>query len=283
MERFILKNGLSVPLVASRSNGLVVDAAKLTERKYREISGAFLLEGEKLFEEAVLWGEPVSVFVSSDHAERLSEKTLGYLSDPRLRDRVFALSASAFSKISTEKAPQGVIAAARIPDFYRSGENGARELLAGDLRSLVLDGVRDPGNVGGILRSAAAFGFDGAILIDSADPFGDRAVRASMGAVFRMRTVAVRSAGFLRDAIGSSGRRLVASALSENSETLGEFLPSRRDVPVIGNEGHGISGETAEIADVTLRIPMAAGCESLNAGAAAAVVLWEYFKQSRKE
>ncbi len=52
---------------------------------------------------------------------------------------------------------------------------------------------------------------------------------------------------------------------------------------MIGNEGHGISGETAEIADVTLRIPMAAGCESLNAGAAAAVVLWEYFKQSRKE
>ena len=269
-------NGIEMRYISSRSNDEVVSASKLSMKKYREEAGLFLCEGEKLFEESVLWGEPSAVFVSEDSLSRLSEKTEGYLSDPRLSGRVFALSRPAFEKISTEKSPQGVIAAVRIPE--RRDIHGAVRGLKEDERALVLDGVRDPGNVGGILRTAAAFGFESAILIDCADPFGDRAVRASMGAIFRIRVAETGDAGEAAELLASSGRRLVATALTDDSETLGSFGFSDGDVVVIGNEGHGISDKMLSVCSVSLKIPMAAGCESLNAGSAAAVVLWEYGK-----
>ena len=126
--------------------------------------------------------------------------------------------------------------------------------------------------------AAAAFGFASAILVDCADPFGDRAVRASMGAIFRIRVAETCDAGEAAELLASSGRRLVAAALTDDSATLGSFETSDGDVVVIGNEGHGISEKMLSVCSVTLRIPMAAGCESLNAGSAAAVILWEYGK-----
>ncbi|MBQ6263358.1 MAG: RNA methyltransferase [Clostridia bacterium] len=274
-----LKNGAELRYISSRSNAEVVSASKLTMKKYREEQGLFLCEGEKLFEEAVLYGDPYAVFVSEDSVDRLSDKTAGYLSDPRFSDRVFLLSRPAFEKITTERSPQGVIASVRIPE-----RRGVRDAVSG-LRSgesaIILDGVRDPGNVGGILRTAAAFGFGSAVLIDCADPFGDRAVRASMGAVFRIRITETESAVEAAEQLASSGRRLVAAALTDDSETLGSFEPSDDDVVVIGNEGHGISKKMLSVCSVTLKIPMAEGCESLNAGSAAAVILWEYRKNRR--
>ena len=269
-------NGIEMRYISSRSNDEVVSASKLTMKKYREETGLFLCEGEKLFEEAVLWGEPFAIFVSEDSLDRLSEKTTGYLSDPRFSDRVFALSRPAFEKISTEKSPQGVIASVRIPERRDIG-NAVSGLKNGE-HALVLDGVRDPGNVGGILRTAAAFGFGSAILVDCADPFGDRAVRASMGAIFRIRIAEIGDVGEAAEMLASSGRRLVAAALTDDSESLGSFSLSEDDVVVIGNEGHGISEKMLSVCSVTLKIPMAAGCESLNAGSAAAVILWEYGK-----
>ncbi|MBR3639935.1 MAG: hypothetical protein IKN50_04950, partial [Clostridia bacterium] len=184
MNSITLTNGTELRYISSRSNAEVVSASKLTMKKYREETGLFLCEGEKLFEEAVLRGEPSAVFVSEESVGRLSDKTTGYLSDPRFAERVYALSRPAFEKISTEKSPQGVIAAVRIPE--RRDILGAVRGLKDGESALVLDGVRDPGNVGGILRTAAAFGFESAVLIDCADPFGGRAVRASMGAVFKV-------------------------------------------------------------------------------------------------
>ena len=135
--------------------------------------------------------------------------------------------------------------------------------------------------MGGILRTAAAFGFGSAILVDCADPFGDRAVRASMGAIFRIRITETGDPGEAAEQLARSGRRLVAAALTDDSETLGSFVTSEDDVVVIGNEGHGISDKMLRACTVTLKVPMEAGCESLNAGSAAAVILWEYRKNRK--
>ena len=275
-DSVLLKNGAELRRISSRSNDEVVRASKLSMKKYREQEGQFLLEGEKLLEEAVLYGEPRAVYVCEDSINRLSEKTAEYLSDPRLAGRAYALSRPAFEKISTEKSPQGVITSALIPQG-RDRRAVASALASGE-RTLVLDGVRDPGNVGGIIRTAAAFGFGSVILADCADPYGDRSVRASMGAIFRIRTESYDDSGSAAELLSSSGRRLVAAALSDDSETLGTFVPAGDDIVVIGNEGHGISEKMLSVCSVTLRIPMAAGCESLNAGSAAAVILWEYYK-----
>ena len=278
MEKIKLKNGAEIPVISSRSNDEVISASKLSMKKYRERDGVFLLEGEKLFEEAVLYGEPRAVYVSLDSADRLSEKTLGYLRDPRLEGRVFALSLPAFEKITTEKSPQGVICSASVPGLCEDPRKALEDALEPGKRTLVLDGVRDPGNAGGILRTAAAFGCGSAILVNCADPFGDRAVRASMGAIFRIRTISIDTPDDLAGVIRRTKRRLVASALSADAGTLGSFETFSDDVVVIGNEGHGISDDMLSLCSATLRIPMVSGCESLNAASAAAVILWEYFK-----
>ncbi|MBR6915457.1 MAG: RNA methyltransferase, partial [Clostridia bacterium] len=100
----------------------------------------------------------------------------------------------------------------------------------------------------------------------------------SMGAVFRTHAELYEDVESASQLFASSKRRLVAAALTDDSETLGSFSAADDDIVVIGNEGHGISDEMLDLCTVTLRIPMAAGCESLNAGSAAAVILWEYFK-----
>ena len=278
MDRFLLKSGVSLPVIVSRSNGEVVAASKLGMKKFRDETRSFLCEGEKLFEEAVLYGSPERVFLCEDRLASLSGKTEEYLNRPDISERAVVLSRPAFEKISTEKSPQGIVCTVGYPDLFDDADGCAERALSERGRAVILDGVRDPGNLGGILRSAAAFGLRSAVLLSCADPFGDRAVRASMGAVFRIRIAATQKIGELRRALSASGRRAVAAALAENAETLGEAKLFSDDVPVIGNEGHGISGEMLGLCSAAVRIPMAENSESLNAGAAAAVILWEYSK-----
>jgi TrmH family RNA methyltransferase len=157
----------------------------------------------------------------------------------------------------------------RVPDA--GPVEGDRLLLAEDLQ--------DPGNVGTLIRTANAFGFDGVILAGAcADPFGPKAVRASMGAVFRRR-VWTMSSGEAILALKEKGVPLVAAALRADAETLGKWEFPQRLALAIGNEGHGLSAEMLEAADRVVRIPMEPGAESLNAGAAAAVLLWEVYRR----
>ncbi len=278
MERFKLRDGASFPFISSRSNDEVVSCSKLSDKKYRDEARVFLCEGEKLFFEAILFGSPRKIFFCADRADALSERTLELLTDPSISGRVVALSTPAFEKISTEKAPQGVICAVDIPERYAEGGDAVKRALSGCRPTVVLDGVRDPGNVGGILRSAAAFGFSSAVLVSCADPFSPRATRASMGAIFKTEIAAIGSPEEITEEMIPDGRRLVAADLRPDSIKLqsGCFAPG--DVPVIGNEGHGISDRMRALCGASVMIPMAEGTESLNAGAAAAVLMWEYSK-----
>ena len=145
--------------------------------------------------------------------------------------------------------------------------------LAGG-RYLLLDGVQDPGNVGTIWRTADAFGADGLILCGGcADPWNPKTVRATMGAVFRLpvyecplETAAER--------LSAAGLPLYAAALRDDTVDVRE-IPLGSCAVAIGSEGRGVSQEALELCSRTLRIPMAETCESLNAAAAAAVLLWE--------
>ena len=138
----------------------------------------------------------------------------------------------------------------------------------------MLDGLQDPGNVGTIWRTADALGADGLILVNHcADPFSPKTVRATMGACFRL-PVYEAEAQALPGLLERSGLPLYAAALGEDSVTVGEARLSRCAV-VIGSEGRGVSPELLRLSEKTVKIPMRERCESLNAAAAAAVILWE--------
>ena len=260
--------------ITSRANPKVAALAKLPERKYREATGLFLAEGIKLTAEALASGiRPETVlfsetFAADDTAAALAEKTAACGAP------VTVLSDSAFEKISTEKSPEGVIAV--LPtggELCRT--DGFPEWQAGR-RLLMLDGIRDPGNLGTVLRSAEALGMGGVILSDCADLYSPKTVRASMGALFRLPVYLTADAISTVCAMRALGRRVYAAALGEHTLTLGAFETKESDCALIGNEGHGLSREMIAACDAALRIPMEGKTESLNAAAAAVCILWEY-------
>jgi TrmH family RNA methyltransferase len=144
---------------------------------------------------------------------------------------------------------------------------------------VLLESVRDPSNVGAIIRSAAAIGIDRLILsADCADIYHPRAVRGSMGTVFNQPIDRVSNLAATVKELRESGRRVFAAALDERALSLGEFEIRAGDAVVIGNEGHGLSGEVIAACSGSVIIPMSERAESFNAAVAASILMWEFAK-----
>ena len=144
---------------------------------------------------------------------------------------------------------------------------------------LMLESVRDVGNMGTILRSAKAFGIDALIISsDCADLYNPKTIRAAMGALFTQRVVVVDDIANTVLSLRESGARVFAAALDRNAKKLGSFPLQKGDVILIGNEGHGLSNEAIAACDECVYIPMENGSESLNASIAASVCMWELYK-----
>ena len=244
--------------ITSRKNPLITHIRKLsTDRSYRRECGEFLGDGVKLLEEAVRWNAPLTAVVVTE-GTALPQLPQGV--------RVVEVPEDVMQSISPMKAPQGALFLCRIPVQDEVKLTGSRYL--------VLDGLQDPGNVGTIWRTADALGADGLLLVNGcADPWNHKTVRATMGACFRLPAYEVKESD-LSKILAENHIPLYATALREDTVDLREGDLSRCAV-VIGSEGKGVSDALLELSDKTMKIPMRSRCESLNAAAAAAVVLWE--------
>ncbi len=241
--------------VTSRKNPGILHVRRLgSDREYRRESGEFVCCGEKLLREALEHGAEIrAVFREPGTAEGMCPAGVPEHVVP---EDVLA-SASPF------RTSPGVLFTCAIP------AEGEKTLSGGEV---ILETVQDPGNVGTVLRTANAFGVPAVVLTgDCADVYNPKAVRASMGAVFR-ETVVAMTLEELREASGSV--RILGAALGEGCEDVRRADLSGAAV-AIGSEGRGLSAELLEICAGRIRIPMRPECESLNAAAAAAVVLWE--------
>ena len=145
--------------------------------------------------------------------------------------------------------------------------------------AIVLESVQDPGNVGTVIRTANAFGVDAVILTGvCADLYNPKTVRATMGAIFRQRVLELPLAE-LRAALDENGLPLYGAALSETARDFRE-IPLDKAAVAVGSEGNGLSTELLAICDGQLIIPMRPDSESLNAGVAASVIMWEMSRGS---
>jgi len=146
-------------------------------------------------------------------------------------------------------------------------------------RSIALCSVRDPGNLGAVIRSAVAFGVEEIILSgDCADIYNPKTVRGAMGSLFRVN---VRIVGDMKEyirAMQANGRRVYSAELSESAVPLSDLGLDRWDSVIIGNEGHGIPAEISAMTDASVYIPISSRTESLNASVAAAIFMWEQSK-----
>ena len=273
--------------ITSRQNPLVKELCALTEKKHRERLGRFRFDGLKLCEEAIRAKLRLETVVVKESAlARADEWLFSRLGNAPVGEwRTVVVSDGVFEKISEEKSPDGVICVAKALDKIHKMTtiNNIPENLSAfsadgkDARVLFLHELRDPGNVGTILRTAAAFGVDCVLLSrDSAEICNPRTLRAAMGAAFRLPTLRIdgETADAVR-ALRAIGRRVYATALDETAEELGSFALRATDCFVIGNEGHGLPAEVISACTNSVYIPMEAGNESLNAAMAAGILMWE--------
>jgi len=229
-----------------------------SSRSARREQGLFLGDGLKLLEEALRWEAPLTTVVVTE----------GTALPPVPESvRLVEVPGDVMASISPMESPQGALFLCRMPDITPPDRWEGK-------RCLVLDGLQDPGNVGTIWRTADALGADGLLLVNGcADPWNPKTVRATMGACFRL-PVYETTVSTLPQLLEKAGLPLYATALREDTVDIKTADLSRSAV-VIGSEGKGISRELLELSQKTLKIPMRERCESLNAAAAAAIVLWE--------
>lgn len=143
-------------------------------------------------------------------------------------------------------------------------------------RALSLYSLRDPGNLGAVIRSAVAFGVQHIVLsADSADIYNPKTVRAAMGTMFGVKITTVSDFASFIEAAKANGRSVYAAELTDGAKSVKEIGLSGDDIFIIGNEGHGIPREISSLCTSSVYIPISEGAESLNASVAAAVFMWE--------
>jgi RNA methyltransferase, TrmH family len=253
--------------------------------------GAIGVEGVRLVEEALTSGGRVEAVLFSDNAERHRERLAPMIGRMEYRFPVLQTTERLFEGIADTEHPQGV-AALVVPRKW-----ALEDLLAGsdagEALILVLAGVQDPGNVGTILRTAAAFGATGVVTAATgqsatASPFAPKAMRASAGAALHLPIVSGMALGILLTQLKLRGIVTLASAAEEQAGALAPWEVDWRQpiALLVGNEGAGLPEAVVKGADERVHIPMAtlrhgSRVESLNVAAAAAVVLYEAYRQRR--
>ncbi len=247
---------MTVEYITSAQNALIRHMRKLqSSRSYRRECGEFICEGWKLLEEAMKWLPRIKtvIYTKGQACPAMPSHT-----------RVVEVPESLLQGLSSQKSPQGVIFTCDMPS------DRVAELRPG---MLLLDGIQDPGNLGTILRTADAFNIPVLLTNGCADPYSDKTIRASMGAVFRTVPCSIPMEELLLRC-EEQGIGLAATALTDRAVDL-RALDLKNYITVIGSEGQGICSRLLEASRQQVIIPMESRCESLNAAIAAAIVMWQ--------
>jgi len=240
--------------IESPHNQTVKLYSKLGAKKHRRELSLYAAEGEKLVLDAVRAGADVRAVLFKGSAKERFENILGAASC-----EVFALSDSAYEKLSFDASPQGIMAVLGIPENAPSPPVGS---------ALILDRISDPGNLGTVLRSAHAFGYLDVYLVGCTDPYAPRAVRAAMSALLHVR---LHECGEAEAVSLSRGRTKLCADIRGGSLYEKSFPPVH--TLVIGSESFGVSEGLRAACDDVITVPMREGAESLNAGVAASIIM----------
>lgn len=236
-------------MITSKSNTLYKKIKSLQKKKYREIEGAYIIEGKKLLEEA----------------QRSNVEILHLITDERFfYEGATVFSNALFKELSYMENSEGILAVVKKKQNFQLHD-----------QILFLENINDPGNLGTILRTAEAFGFQSVILSHSScDIYNAKVVRASMGSLFRLH-ITYENLDILDDL---KDYKKIATSLENTSKSIYESVPGSKMILIIGNEHNGITEEMKQYVDEFVIIPMQGENESLNVGIAAAIAMFYYAK-----
>lgn len=257
-------------IISSKDNELVKHIKKLKDKKYRDESNEYIVEGVKLIEEAVKENAKIKKIVICEDTTRTYEIPTNVMLEIAKYECIYVTD-KIFSSITQVTNPQGIMAI-----IEKKAEN--QEIDYSQDIIVALDDVQDPGNLGTILRTVDSIGLNQIIVSKgTADAFNAKVVRSTMGAIFRIKIIEVED---LRQTIKEIKKHhfklMVTSLQTENSIYDIDF---NKKIIVIGNESNGVSQDIQDMADEKSKIPMLGKTESLNASVAAGIVMYEYVRQ----
>ena len=257
-------------VISSKDNELIKHIKKLKDKKYRDESKEYIIEGVKLIEEAVKENAKIKKIIICEDTTRTYEIPTNIMLGRAKYECVYVTD-KIFNSITQVTNPQGIMA------IIEKNSNDAEIDFTQDI-IVALDDVQDPGNLGTILRTVDSIGLNQIIVSkETADAFNPKVVRSTMGAIFRVKIIEVDN---LQDTIKQIKKHhfklMVTSLQTDNSIYDIEF---KKKIIVIGNEANGVSNEIQNIADEKAKIPMLGRTESLNASVAAGIVMYEYVRQ----
>ncbi len=257
--------------ISSRENPAFRKLERIRKAPQRAEPPVLFLEGLRLCADAVSSGVEVQQLILSEQAVKRPEiMSLVDLIGPE--PEAFVLSDHLFARLAATAEPQGVALLCKPPLISTADAPASADALY-----LVLEAVSDPGNVGTLIRTADAFAFSAVLILpDTASPFGDKAVRSSMGSCFHIPVISLDSISELRSYLGQADLALYAADLAGSSLHSDPF--NRPGALLIGNEAHGISEAARRACDLLVTIPMPGQAESLNAAAAGAVLCYSLRK-----
>lgn len=256
--------------VASRQNARVIELRRAFSEAAPSEKGEVAIEGMHPVEEAIRAGLRLGTVFFSESARERAHKLIPQLSS---HTETLLLPDDVFSSAVPTETPQGVAALVGVKVFRMDDA-----FLPAPALAVISAGLQDPGNLGTIARSAEAFGATGMLLGErTVSPWNWKAIRASAGSMFRLPTVKVELASALR---GAKARGMRVLATSSHKGTLISQVDLRGPVAlIVGNEGSGLPKDVLAQADEIVSIPQSARVDSLNAGIAASIVLYEAARQ----
>ena len=242
-------------IITSTQNQYVKQVRSLKDKKFRDKSGLFVVEGGNIFKDMP---ESVSVEYILATEDRLDEIQQLIFST---RTRVYVVSEGVMKALSDTVTPYGIVAVLKKPQV---------ELKMPEGNALLLDGVSDPGNMGTIIRTAAARGFEDIYLLDCVDVYSPKVVRATLGGLFKVRLKEVSE-----DEAITLLQNLNSAVLDFGGEDLTKADISSPILIVTGSEAHGVRDSVLNNSKRILTLPMTNGIESLNAAVATAVAMYQ--------
>lgn len=266
-------------MITSLSNRTVKEIVALTQKgKERHKRDVFVVEGIKMFLEAP--AERICAVYVAQGAEKEILKVCG---DKLVGISYELVSDEVFAKMSDTMTPQGILCLVRQfhYDLQEILEENRKEQIKNQPLFIMLEDIQDPGNLGTIFRTAEAVGAHGIIMSRcTVDVYHPKTIRSTMGSVYRVPFVCVESVSSIIKVLQQQGICVYAAHL--NGKAFYEEFDYRTGTAfLIGNEGNGLRKETAACADTLVRIPMEGMVESLNAGVASSVLLYEAYRQRR--
>lgn len=243
-------------VISSKENKNFKYLKSLKNKKFRNRDGVFFIEGEVVFTESLKYESPIYIAIDEDYE----------ISDEFENFEVKRFSNSLFKDLSDTENSQGIIG------YYRQIDRDISEIKAGSY--LYLDDLRDPGNVGGLIRSADGFKMDGVILSSSTvDIYNPKLIRSTMASIFRIPIYILNEKNEILKLRGRGFQIISAIMNSENSSY--DFKFPKNTILALGNEANGISEYILENSDSTISIPISSELESLNVNVAGSILMYE--------